>query len=93
MHQESTKTTNLSVPKKLKILFIGNSFAVDATWHLADIALAMGVEQIKVGTLHANGFVSVGIEDPNCVGEEREEVKAKATYYIDSYKNWEKVLK
>ena len=46
-----------------------------------------------VRTLRANGFVSVGIEDPNCVGEEREEVKAKATYYIDSYKNWEKVLK
>ena len=46
-----------------------------------------------VRTLHANGFVSVGIEDPNCVGEEREEVKAKATYYIDSYKNWEKILK
>ena len=46
-----------------------------------------------VRTLHANGFVSVGIEDPNCVGEEREEVKAKATYYIDSYKNWENILK
>ena len=46
-----------------------------------------------VRTLHANGFVSVGIEDKWCIGEEREEVKAKATYYIDSYKNWEKVLK
>ena len=46
-----------------------------------------------IRTLSANGFVSVGIEDDNCVGEEREEAKAKATYYIDSYKKWEKILK
>ncbi len=46
-----------------------------------------------IRTLHANGFVSVGIEDPNCVGEERAEVKRLATYYVNSYKNWEKILK
>jgi HAD superfamily hydrolase (TIGR01509 family) len=46
-----------------------------------------------VRTLHANGFVSVGIEDENCIGSERDEVKSLATYYIDSYKNWEKILK
>ena len=46
-----------------------------------------------IRTLSSHGFVSVGIEDKWCIGEEREEVKAKATYYIDSYKNWEKVLK
>ena len=46
-----------------------------------------------IRTLSSHGFVSVGIEDKWCIGEEREEVKVKATYYIDSYKNWEKVLK
>ena len=46
-----------------------------------------------IRTLSSHGFVSVGIEDPNCIGEEREEVKSLATYYIDSYKNWEKILK
>ena len=46
-----------------------------------------------IRTLSSHGFVSVGIEDKWCIGEEREEVKAKATYYIDSYKNWKKVLK
>lgn len=46
-----------------------------------------------IRTLSSHGFVSVGIEDKWCIGEEREEVKAKATYYIDSYKNWEKILK
>ncbi len=46
-----------------------------------------------VRTLYANSFVSVGIEDENCIGNERDEVKSLATYYIDSYKNWEKILK
>ena len=43
-------------------------------------------------TLSANGFVSVGIEDANTTESEREEVKTLATYYIDSYANWKKIL-
>ena len=46
-----------------------------------------------IRTLSSHGFVSVGIEDENCIGSERDEVKSLATYYIDSYKNWEKILK
>jgi len=46
-----------------------------------------------IKTLYAHGFNSVGIEDPNCIGEERETVRSLATYYIDSYKNWDKILK
>ena len=46
-----------------------------------------------VRTLSANGFVSVGIEDVNTTEDERAEVKALADYYIDSYENWEKILK
>lgn len=45
-----------------------------------------------VRTLSANGFVSVGIEDANTTESEREEVKTLATYYIDSYANWKKIL-
>ena len=46
-----------------------------------------------IRTLHANGFVSVGIEDKYSTEAERAEIKELATYYIDSYKNWEKILK
>lgn len=45
-----------------------------------------------IRTLHANGFVSVGIEDKYSTEAERAEIKELATYYIDSYKNWEKIL-
>ncbi|MBQ9743746.1 MAG: HAD family phosphatase [Clostridia bacterium] len=46
-----------------------------------------------IRTLEANGFVSVAIEDRYTTVTERAEIKEKANYYIDSYANWEKILK
>jgi len=46
-----------------------------------------------VRTLKANGFVAVGIEDKYSTDEERAEIKEIADYYVDSYANWEKILK
>ena len=44
-----------SVPTSLKILFIGNSFAVDTMEHVADIAADAGVEEIKLNVLYIGG--------------------------------------
>ncbi len=43
------------VPDSLKILCIGNSFSADTTEHLADIALAAGVKEVKIGNLYIGG--------------------------------------
>ena len=45
-----------------------------------------------IRTLSANGFVSVGIEDINSASD-KSEIMSLSTYYIDSYANWEKILK
>ena len=39
----------------LKILFVGNSFAVDTMEHTAEIAFSLGVKKIKFGTLYVGG--------------------------------------
>ena len=41
--------------ESLKILFVGNSFAVDTMEHAAGIALSMGVKKVKFGTLYVGG--------------------------------------
>ena len=41
--------------ERLKILFIGNSFAVDTTEHAADIALNLGMKEIKISRLYVGG--------------------------------------
>lgn len=46
-----------------------------------------------VRTLKANGFVAVGIEDEYTTDRERAEIKSLVDYYVDTYANWEKVLK
>lgn len=46
-----------------------------------------------VRTLKANGFIAVGIEDKYVTEDERAEIKSLVDYYIDSYVNWEKILK
>jgi hypothetical protein len=35
----------------LKILSIGNSFAIDTLTHLADVALDLGFENVKIACL------------------------------------------
>jgi len=41
--------------ESLKILFIGNSFAVDTTYYATQVAKALGVKEVKIGTLYAGG--------------------------------------
>lgn len=43
------------VPTQLKILSIGNSFSMDTMEHLANIALSLGVEHVKLGNLYVGG--------------------------------------
>ena len=42
-------------PESLKLLFVGNSFAVDTMEHTANIALSLGIKSIKFGTLYVGG--------------------------------------
>lgn len=44
-----------NAPDSLKLLFVGNSFAVDTTEHAANIALALGIKNVKLGTLYVGG--------------------------------------
>ncbi len=46
-----------------------------------------------VRTLKANGFIAVGIEDKYTTDSERAEIKSLVDYYVDTYANWEKILK
>ena len=39
----------------LKILFVGNSFAVDTMEHAANVALSLGVKSVKFGVLYVGG--------------------------------------
>ena len=39
------------VPESLKILAIGNSFSVDTTWHLYNVAKAEGIKNIVIGNM------------------------------------------
>lgn len=41
--------------KSLKILFVGNSFAVDTMEHTAKVAKALGIEELHFGTLYVGG--------------------------------------
>ena len=45
----------MSEKKSLKILSVGNSFAVDTTEHLPKLALAYGFEEVHIGTLYIGG--------------------------------------
>lgn len=41
--------------KELKILTVGNSFGIDTSEHVADIALSLGVERVKICVLYIGG--------------------------------------
>ncbi|MBQ5810089.1 MAG: DUF4886 domain-containing protein [Clostridia bacterium] len=41
--------------KSLKVLFVGNSFAVDTMEYAAEVALALGFEKVKFCTLYVGG--------------------------------------
>ena len=40
---------------ELKILTVGNSFGIDTSWHLADVARALGFETVKISVLYIGG--------------------------------------
>ncbi len=44
-----------SIPKTLKVLFVGNSFSVDTAQHLPEIAKSLGVVNIHIGVLYIGG--------------------------------------
>lgn len=46
--------------KSLKLLFVGNSFAVDTMEHAANVALSLGVEDVHFGVLYVGGC-SIGM--------------------------------
>ena len=54
--------------KTLKILVVGNSFAVDTMEHAANIALALGFQNVKFGTLFIGGC-SIDMHYENAMGE------------------------
>ena len=70
--------------KSLKILFIGNSFAVDTMEHAPEIALNLGVKSLKFGTLYIGGC-SIEMHYENAVGD----LPAYA-YYTNLGEGWEK---
>jgi hypothetical protein len=39
----------------MKILFVGNSFAEDTVEHAVNVAISLGIENIKIGTLYVGG--------------------------------------
>ena len=41
--------------RSLKVLFVGNSFAVDTMEHAANVALSLGVERVRLGVLYVGG--------------------------------------
>ena len=45
----------MMVKDSLKILSVGNSFAEDTSWHLADVAQSLGFEGVKIGFLYIGG--------------------------------------
>ena len=40
---------------RLQVLFVGNSFSVDTAQHAADVALSMGIKQVKICVLYVGG--------------------------------------
>jgi len=70
--------------KSLKILFVGNSFAVDTMEHAANVALALGVQNVKFGTLFIGGC-SIDMHYENAIGE-----LPAYVYYTNIGEGWSK---
>lgn len=68
--------------KTLKILFIGNSFAVDTTHFAAEAARSLGIDQVRIGTLYIGGC-SLDMHYQNLLAD------ADAyTFYTNSGQGW-----
>ena len=68
--------------ESLKILFVGNSFAVDTMEYAASIAQALGVSKIKFGTLFFGGC-PIELHYRHAV-----ENSAVYTYYLNEGDGW-----
>ena len=71
--------------KDLKILFVGNSFAVDTMEHTANIALSLGIEKIKFCTLYVGGC-SIDMHYAHAMGD-----LPVYTYYTNEGEGWKSV--
>jgi len=71
--------------KELKILFVGNSFAVDTMEHTANIALSLGIEKIKFCTLYVGGC-SIDMHYAHAMGD-----LPVYTYYTNEGDGWKSV--
>ena len=69
--------------EELKILFVGNSFAVDTMEHTAHIAHSLGVPKVKFGTLYVGGC-SIEMHARHVA-----EDAAAYTYYVNEGSGWE----
>ena len=76
--------------KELKILFIGNSFAVDTMEHFASVALSLGYTKVKTWTLYHGGCsidrhynnITNNIKDYSCFINEGNGIVEKLDYSI-----------
>ena len=66
----------------MKILFVGNSFAVDTMEHAANVALSMGIESVKLGTLFVGGC-SIVRHYNHAVGD-----MGVYVYYVNEGQGW-----
>ncbi len=77
-----TASAEGDVPESLKILCIGNSFAVDTMEYVADIATSLGVKTVKLGTLYIGGC-SINRHYSNAVNN-----TAAYEYYVNTGDGW-----
>ena len=56
--------------ESLKILFVGNSFAIDTMEHSANVSLSLGIKKINFGVLYVGGC-SIENHYKNAVGDTR----------------------
>ena len=68
--------------KELKILFVGNSFALDTAEHAPNIALSLGISKVKFGTLFVGGC-SIDMHYSHLCDDE-----AVYTYYTNEGNGW-----
>lgn len=68
--------------KTQKILFIGNSFAVDTTHFAAEAALSLGIDQVRIGTLYIGGC-SLDMHFQNLLDD-----ALAYTFYTNSGQGW-----
>ena len=71
--------------KQLKILTVGNSFGVDTSHHLPDVARSLGFENVKICVLYIGGC-SLNRHYKNAEGD-----LPAYTYHVNECKGWDTV--